>query len=95
MSCTADNVISIGTQLFTEAVDMDVDGAVGNNNTCPNGIHELLAGEHMFLFCFDLGCKCMVKNLYQSQKCGYVSVTICFASLFSLPLQPLKKNTTL
>ena len=47
MSCTTDYIIGIGSQLFAEAIDMDIDGAIGNDYTCPKSIHELLARKDM------------------------------------------------
>ena len=41
----ADNVSSICADFLTEAGDMDVDGAVGDDDASPDSVHELLAGE--------------------------------------------------
>ena len=41
----ADNVSSICADFLTEAGDMDVDGAVCDDDASPDSVHELLAGE--------------------------------------------------
>ena len=40
------DVVGVGTEFLAEAGDVDIDGAIGNNSTRPDGIHELLAGAN-------------------------------------------------
>ena len=38
------DVVGIWTKFLAETCDMNIDGAIGNESSCPYCIHELLAG---------------------------------------------------
>lgn len=46
-SLAADDVSGVGTDLFAEAANVDIDGAVGDDDTFPDIVHELKTGEDL------------------------------------------------
>ena len=43
----ADDVAGVGTKFLAKTGDVDVDGAVGDDDTFPNAVHELLTREDL------------------------------------------------
>ena len=41
------DVIGVGTEFLAEAGDVDIYGAIRNDGSCPDAIHELLAGAQL------------------------------------------------
>ena len=42
-SCAADDVLSVGPQFLPQAGDADIDGTVGDDDTRPDTVHQLLS----------------------------------------------------